>query len=87
MGPLVRLGEALLPEGVVLERAVDDGVERVRLTATRDLTGMATGWFWRLGARVAVRVEGGRPSYLGFAFTQFALTVVAGTLLDFDFIP
>jgi hypothetical protein len=86
MGPLVRLGEAVLPEGVVLERTVANGVECVRLTATRDLTGIATGWFWRLGAHVAVQVEG-EPSYLGFACTQFALPVVAGPSLEFDFNP
>ena len=86
MGPLVRIGDAVLPEGVVLERTVASGVERVRLTATRDLTGMASGWFWQLGARVAVRVEG-EPSYLGFAYTQFALPVIAGPSLEFDFNP
>ena len=86
MEPLVRLGDAVLPEGVLLERTDANGVERVRLTATRALTGMATGWFWRLGAHVAVRVEGD-PSYLGFAYTQFALPVIAGPSLDFDFNP
>jgi hypothetical protein len=86
MGPLVRLGDAVLPEGVAFDRMLADGVERVRFTATRDLGGMASGWFWRLGAHVAVRVEG-EPSYLGFAYTQFALPVVAGPSLDFDFNP
>ena len=86
MDPLVHVGDAALPEGVVLDRTIADGVERVRLTATRDLTGIATGWFWRLAAHVAVRVEGD-PSYLGFAYTQFALPVIAGPSLDFDFNP
>jgi hypothetical protein len=86
MDPLVRLGEAVLPEDVALERTVANGVECVRLTATRDVAGMATGWFWRLGAHVGVRVEG-EPSFLGFAYTQFALPVVAGPSLDFDFNP
>jgi hypothetical protein len=86
MDPLVSLGDPALPRGVVLERQRANGVERVRLTATRDLTGMATGWFSRLGAHVPVRVEG-EPGYLGFAYTQFALPVVAGPSLDFDFNP
>src|SRR6185503_5678876 len=46
----------------------------------------ASGWFSRLGAHVAVRVDGD-PSFLGFAFTQFALPVIAGPSLDFDFNP
>ena len=86
MDPFVHLGDAVLPEGVLLERTVAGGVERVRLTATRDLMGLATGWFSQLGAHVAVRVEG-EPSYLGFAFTQFSLPVIAGPSLDFDFHP
>jgi hypothetical protein len=86
MDPLVRLGETQLPEPVVLERMVSNGVDCVRLTATRDLTGIATGWFSRPSAYVAVDVAG-EPSYLGFAYTQFALPVVAGPSLDFDFNP
>ena len=86
MDSFVHLGDAVLPEGVLLERTVADGVERVRLTANRDLTGLASGSFSRLGAHVAVRVDGD-PSYLGFAYTQFALPVVAGPALDFDFNP
>jgi hypothetical protein len=35
---------------------------------------------------VTVRFEG-EPSHLGFAYTQFALPVVAGPALDFDFNP
>ena len=86
MDPLVSLGEGALPDGVVLERDRADGIERVRLTAARDLAGIATGWFWHLVAHVTVRVDG-EPSYLGFACTQFALPVVAGPALDFDFNP
>ncbi|MCU1400301.1 MAG: hypothetical protein JWN62_3410 [Acidimicrobiales bacterium] len=86
IGPLVRLGNALLPDGVVLDRQVVEGVELVRLTATRDLTGVATGRFSRPSARVALSVTG-EPNYLGFACTQFALPVVAGPSLDFDFHP
>ena len=83
---LIQFGDAVLPQGVVLDRHVADGLERLRLTATRDLAGIATNRFSRLSARVAVRVEG-TPTYLGFACTQFALPVVAGPSLDFDFNP
>jgi hypothetical protein len=83
---LVQLGDMLLPDGVVLDRRVADGVECLRLTATEDLTGIGTGWFSRLCAQVAVRFEV-QPSLLGFAYTQFALPVVAGPLADFDFNP
>jgi hypothetical protein len=82
----VEFGDAVLPDGVVWEQQSSDGVDRVRLTAVRDLTGIATGRFSRLAARVAVRVQG-EPQYLGFAYTQFALPVVAGPSLDFDFRP
>ena len=84
--PLVHLGEASLPDGVTLHRHSADGVERLTLTATRALTGIATGRFSRPSARVAFSVAG-EPSYLGFAYTQFALPVVAGPSLDFDFHP
>jgi hypothetical protein len=82
----VEFGDAVLPDGVVFDRQLVDGVERVRLTAVRDVTGIATGRFSSLGARVPVRVEG-QPRFLGFAYTQFALPVVAGPSLDFDFRP
>src|SRR3954471_2037485 len=86
MNKSVELGDAVLPDGVVWERDSGDGVDRVRMTAVRDLSGIATGRFSRLGARVGVRIAG-EPQYLGFAYTQFALPVVAGPLLDFDFRP
>src|SRR4051794_39039975 len=82
----VELGEAVLPGGVDFDRRIVDGVEYVRLTATRDLAGIATGRFSRLSAHVAVELDG-EPSFLGFAYTQFALPVLAGPLLDFDFNP
>ncbi len=84
---LVQFGDAVVPDGVELEHEhLDDGAERVTLTATRDLTGLATGRFSRPGPRVPLRVEGD-ARYLGFAYTQFALPVVAGPSLDFDFNP
>ncbi|MCU1365000.1 MAG: hypothetical protein JWN39_639 [Ilumatobacteraceae bacterium] len=86
IGPLVHLGDESLPDGVVLDRQVLDGVDLVRLTATRDVKGIATGRFSRPSARVPLSVAG-QPSYLGFAYTQFALPVVAGPSLDFDFRP
>jgi hypothetical protein len=85
--PLIQFGDSVLPDGVVLDRPrVDDGLERLRLTAARDLSGIATHRFSRLSAHVAMQVAG-TPMYLGFAFTQFALPVVAGPSLDFDFNP
>src|SRR3954471_3136230 len=86
MDSLVRLGEAVLPDGVAIDRDVAGGVERLRLTAARDLMGIGTGRFSRLGAHVALRFDG-EPYFLGFAYTQFALPVVAGPSLDFDFDP
>src|SRR3954451_17953434 len=86
MDSVVRLGEAVLPDGVTIERHVAGGLERVRLTAARELTGIATGRFSRLGARVALEFDG-QPDFLGFAYTQFALPVIAGPSLDFDFDP
>lgn len=83
---MVRLGQAVLPDGVVVE--VDDtgAYGRVRLTATTDLDGIATGWFSQLVAKIPIEVIGD-PDHLGFASTQFALPVVAGAALDFDFDP
>src|SRR4051812_11628590 len=86
MDSLVGLGEAALPDSVTIERDVVDGGERVRLIAARDLAGVATGRFSRLSASVGLQF-GGQPNFLGFAYTQFALPVVAGSSLDFDFNP
>ncbi|HMK11035.1 MAG TPA: hypothetical protein VK461_05620, partial [Acidimicrobiales bacterium] len=82
----IDLSDAVLPKGVVLDHEGDAGPARVSLTATRDLTGIATGWFSRPCASVALGFEG-EPQLLGFAYTQFALPVVAGPSLDFDFTP
>jgi len=86
MESLVQFGETVLPDGVIIEHDVDGDLARVRLTATRDLTRLATGRFARLGAHVELQFHG-QPNFLGFAYTQFALPVVAGPSLDFDFDP
>ena len=83
---LVRPGVVAVPDGVVFERTAGDGWQQLRLRATAALTGVATGSFARPSAHVALRVAG-EPDFLGFAFTQFALPVVAGPTLDFDFHP
>ncbi len=84
---MIEFGDANLPDGVRLERA-DDG-SRLRLVAERDLTGLATNWFAQSTAWVEIdpATVPGDVEYLGFAFTQFALPVVAGSALDFDFQP
>src|SRR5262245_13498645 len=84
--PLVRLGDAVLPDGVVLERTVGEGWQRLRLRASPALTVIATGWFARPGAYIPFQIQGA-AAFLGFAYTQFALPVVAGPRLDFDFNP
>jgi len=70
------------------EDDIDDGVmgRHVRLTAATGLRDLATGWFSRPVAEVRLRFPG-KPTFLGFAFTQFALPVLAGPSLDFDFQP
>jgi hypothetical protein len=83
---LVRLGDVVVPDGVVLERTAGVGWQRLRLCATATRTGIATGGFARPSARVRLQVEDA-AEFLGFAYTQFALPVVAGPALDFDFSP
>ncbi|HEY1740555.1 MAG TPA: Sip1-related alpha-galactosidase, partial [Acidimicrobiia bacterium] len=82
---LIDVGAASLPDGVVLERAGS----HPRLRATVDLDGFATGWFARPAVFVELAVATGArdAGALGFAFTQFAMPVVAGPGLDFDFTP
>ena len=102
---LIDVGVATLPEGVVVER---DG-PNLRLRATVELGGFATGWFARPSVFVELAVAAGAGDAgaldvgalgaraldvgaldvraLGFAFTQFAMPVVAGPALDFDFAP
>lgn len=83
---VVRIADAVLPHGVVVD--VDDRGPHcfVRLSATTDIDGIASGRFAQLVAKVPVEIPG-NPDHLGFANTQFALPVVAGPTLDFDFAP
>ncbi len=83
---VIRLGEPLLPDGVVLGRIDDGDRTLLTLTASRDIAGIATGWFSQLVAAVPVEILGA-TEHLGFAYTQFALPVLAGPALDFDFHP
>lgn len=61
----------------------------IRLTARHDLDGLATGRFALPRGGVAWTVDRFEPEIelLGFAFTQFALPVVADASLGFDFAP
>ena len=78
---------AHLPDGVRVEWVADRS--RVRLVAERSLTGLATGWFTQPAASVEIDPATVPPDaeFLGFAFTQFALPVLAGPGFDFDFNP
>lgn len=79
-------GEAIEADGVVVERPSAD---RIRVRATRSLTGSGTGRFSDVGVGVRWRAENW-PSdveFVGFAFTQFALPVTGGRDLDFAFHP
>jgi hypothetical protein len=82
---LIDIGAATVPDGVVVER---DG-PHLRLRAEVGLDGFATGWFARPAVFVELSVAAGAndAQSLGFAFTQFAMPVVAGPTLDFDFAP
>lgn len=90
--PLVTAEPGRLPDGVAVEvRPAPHGVH-LALTATRAIGGddaIATGWFSTPSAWVRLAVHPGEHEvqYLGYAFTQFALPVVAGPALDFDFHP
>lgn len=83
---ILQLDPSRLPDGVRFEQDGDETRRRVRLTAAAEQVGIGTGWFARPDVEVGLRFSG-RPSFLGFAFTQFALPVVAGPDLDFDFHP
>ncbi len=78
---------ARLPGGV--ELAVAEDGSRFILRARRALAGIATGRFSRPSA--SIRFDpvdlADDAELLGFACTQFALPVVAGPELDFDFRP
>ena len=79
------LGPVSIADVDGVEVSVDEvhaasGGVRVRMTATRDLTGCATGRFSRPTAGLrwtAVPTDDDTIEHLGFAFTQFALPVVA----------
>ena len=81
-GSLVGLADPDVPDGVVIER---DG-RRVTMRATTAQHGIATGSFATPSASIGVHLDGA-TDHLGYAFTQFALPVVAGAALDFDFNP
>ncbi|MFK7919258.1 MAG: hypothetical protein AB8G14_14375 [Ilumatobacter sp.] len=69
--------------------ALDAAPDRLTLSAERDLAGLATGDFAvpTAGVRWEPRDWPSDIEFVGFAFTQFALPVVAGRDLDFDFAP
>ncbi|KAI9015624.1 hypothetical protein DFJ74DRAFT_680955 [Hyaloraphidium curvatum] len=77
------IGQLNAPSGFSLER---DG-RFLTLRAGNALSGIATGRFASPAASVAIRFDAPDVEYLGFAFTQFALPVVAGPALDFNFRP
>ena len=83
---IVRVGPLIAPDGVGVE--IDDGpaTTTVRLVARIGLVGIATGRFSQPSSAVPIHLEG-EPTYLGFSFTQFAMPVIAGRRLDFDFHP
>ena len=85
-GTIVRVGPLVAPDGVDVE--IDDGptTMTVRLVARTDLDGIASGRFSRPSAAVRIELDG-EPTYLGFSATQFAMPVIAGPGLDFDFRP
>jgi Raffinose synthase or seed imbibition protein Sip1 len=90
-GSWIDIGALAAPAGV--ELTVDDAPHgrHVRLRATIDLRGFATRRFARPAAAAALSLatttNSDEPQLLGLAFTQFALPVVAGPSLDFDFRP
>ena len=85
-GTIVRVGPLVAPDGV--DVGIDDGptAMTVRLVARTDLDGIASGRFSRPSAAVRVDLDG-EPTYLRFSATQFAMPVIAGPGLDFDFRP
>ena len=66
----------------------DDG-SRIRLVADRDLAGLSNGWFTQPVASIEIdpATVPSDAEFLGFSFTQFAMPVIAGAGLDFDFRP
>jgi len=80
---MLQLGPLDASSGISLEQHG----HRLTLRADTRLQGIATRWFSRPVASVPLTVTAPDAHYLGFAFTQFALPVVAGPALDFDFRP
>lgn len=82
-------GRAELPDGVVLVRTDEPWGERLTLRAARHLDGLATGRFSTPSASVRFSSASWPAGIelLGFAFTQFAMPVVAAGDLGFDFRP
>jgi hypothetical protein len=79
---MIRWGQPTLVDGV--EFIVDE--HRVHLRATTDVHDVATKWFAQPAVFVPLSAPEG-AELLGFAFTQFALPVLAGPGRDFDFRP
>ena len=86
---LIQLGAADLPDGVVFE-VIDTAPGRhLRLCAEVAQNDISSGWFSTVtvGVPLLLADTAAEPRLLGLAFTQFALPVVAGPSLDFDFRP
>ena len=91
---LIEIGALEAPEGIEFDVVATTHGRHLRLRAHTDLAGFATKWFATPSVSVALSLaddaagpDGLEPELLGFAFTQFALPVVAGPSLDFDFSP
>ncbi len=87
---MIEFAPADLPHGVRVDFHEDRmGAERVVLVAETALAGVSTGWFTNPVASIAIDPPSlpADVEFLGFAFTQFALPVVAGPQLDFEFNP
>jgi hypothetical protein len=88
---LIDLGTLAAPDGIEMTVVAAPHGRHVRLRAIAHQTGLATGRFATPNACVPLALsptaDDDEPQLLGFAFTQFALPVVAGRNLDFDFRP
>ena len=89
MGTLIEVGAPDLPGEVTLARVEHDGATRLTLRAAAELRGFATGWFAQPTVFVPLSIAADAPDaeVLGFAYTQFAMPVVAGRALAFNFSP
>ena len=87
---LVDIGAFEGPDGVSFAVEEVDGGRRLMLRADVAVAGFATKWFAQPAASVPVALAGAAATdgrLFGLSFTQFALPVVAGPSLDFDFKP